>query len=121
MMVIELEQKEGICVLRFQGRLVSGTDPEYLRSKADEVKRLNCGKVLADFREVTAIGSMGMGFIVGIYTSLAKNPDGRFVLVGCVPRVREVLDLTRLSTVIPMAADMESGLIALRGASGAGG
>jgi anti-anti-sigma factor len=118
-MVIKLEQKDGICILRFEGRLVAGVDPEFLLSKAEEVKKSNCAKVLADFREVPAVGSTGMGFIVAIYTSVSKIPDGRFVLVGAQPRVREVLDLTRLSTVIPMAADMASGLAALRRAAGA--
>jgi anti-anti-sigma factor len=119
-MVIEVEQKDGICILRLEGRLVAGIDFEFLRVKAEEVKKSNCSKVLADFREVPAVGSTGMGFIVGIYTSVTKVPEGRFVLVGPQKRVREVLDLTRLSTIIPIAADMESGIAFLRGSNAAG-
>ncbi|MGH9594191.1 MAG: STAS domain-containing protein [Bryobacteraceae bacterium] len=118
--VIQIEQKDGICILRFRGRLVAGVDPEFLLSKADEVKQSNCAKVLADFSEVSAVGSTGMGFIVAIYTSVSRIPNGRFVLAGAQPRVREVLDLTRLSTVIPMAADLTSGLAVLRGTGAAG-
>jgi anti-anti-sigma factor len=114
-MVIEIEQQDDVCILRLNGRFVTGKDLEYVRSKADEIKSKACGKVLADLREVTAMGSMGIGFLVGIYTSVTKTPSGRFVLVGAVPRVREVLDLTRLSTVIPMADDLPSGLAGLRG------
>ena len=55
------------------------------------------------------MGSTAIGFVVAIYSSVTKNPDGRFVLVGAQPRVREVLDLTRLSTILPMAGDMASG------------
>jgi len=120
-MLIELNQIDDVCILRCEGRIATGTDPEYLRSKSDEVKRLSCHKVLVDFREVVSVGSTGIGFVVAIYSSVTKNPDGRFVLVGAQPRVREVLDLTRLSTILPMAGDIASGLAALRGTASAHG
>jgi anti-anti-sigma factor len=115
-MIIEIQRQDDVCVLRLQGRFVTGTDPEYLQSKAAEIKSCGCSKVLVDFREVSAIGSTGIGFVVGIYTSITKNANGRFVLVGPSPRVCQVLDLMRLSAVIPLAADITSGEAALRGA-----
>jgi anti-anti-sigma factor len=111
-MLIEVRQKDEICVVRCEGRLVTA-DHEYLHAKKDEIKGANCKKVLADFSEVPDIGSAGIGFIVGVYTS-TKNSGGRFVLVGIRPRVREVLDITRVSKVIPLAADIASGLATLR-------
>ena len=111
-MVIEIKQKDEVCLLRCEGRFVAGTDPEYLRIKRDEIKRLNCKKVLADFSEVSQVGSAGIGFIVGVYTS-TRNSGGRFILAGLRPRVREIFDLTRVSTVIPLASDMASGLATL--------
>jgi anti-anti-sigma factor len=110
-MLIEVRRKDEICLVRCQGRLVTG-DHEYLRAKRDEIKGANCKKVLADFSEVPDIGSAGIGFIVGVYTS-TKNSGGRFVLVGIRPRVREVLDITRVSAIIPLAADIASGLVTL--------
>jgi len=120
-MLIELNQIDDVCIVRCEGRIATGSDPEYLRSKLDEVKRLACGKVLVDFREVVSVGSTGIGFVVAMYSSVTKLPDGRFVLVGAQPRVREVLDLTRLSSILPMAADMASGMAALRGTASAHG
>jgi anti-anti-sigma factor len=119
--LIELNQIDDVCVMRFEGRFVTGTDPEYLRGKLDELKRLACAKVLLDFRHVVSVGSTAIGFIVAIYTSVTTNPDGRFVLVGSQPRVGEVLDLTRLSSILPMAADIASGMAALRGTASAHG
>jgi anti-anti-sigma factor len=115
--VINVEQKDDVCIFRVEGRFVTGVDPEYLRAKKDEIKGRNCGKVLADFRGVPQLGSTGLSFIVGLYTSVTRDGGGRLVLVGLHPRVREVLDVTRLSTVIPLAADITSGLAALRGKS----
>lgn len=120
-MVIELDQIDDVCVLRCEGRFTTGSDPEYLRTKADELKTLGCGKVLVDFREVVSVGSTAIGFLVAIYSSVTKSPEGRFVVVGTQPRVREVLDLTRLSSILPMANDMASGLAALRGTASAHG
>ena len=113
-MLLKIERQDDVCILRIDGRFPAGADPELLSSKSDEVKALNCRKLMVDLRDVPSIGSTGIGFLVGIYTSITKNPDGRFVLVGANRRVCEVLDLTRLSTVLSMAADPEAGLAALR-------
>jgi anti-anti-sigma factor len=112
-MTIDIEQRNDICVLRCKGRFIAGPDLEYAQSKMDEIKKLNCAKLLVDFREVPAVGSMGVSFIVGLYTSVVRGSNGGFVLVGAVPQVRQVLDITRLSSIIPMAPDMESGLAGL--------
>jgi anti-anti-sigma factor len=112
-MIIDIEQQNDLCVLHCKGRFIAGPDLEYAQSKMDEIKTLNCAKLLVDFREVPAVGSMGVSFIVGLYTSVVRGSNGGFVLVGAVPQVRQVLDLTRLSSIIPMAPDMESGLAGL--------
>lgn len=111
---IEIEQQDGICILRCKGRFVAGTEIEYLKTKTEDIKRVACIKVLADFQDVTAVGSMGINFIVGIYASVTQKSGGRFVLTGVNPLVQHVLDLTRLSTVIPLAADLATGLAVLR-------
>jgi anti-anti-sigma factor len=114
-MVIEIEQQyDGVCILRCKGPFLPGPDLTYMQTKMDEVKRLTCSKVLVDFQDVASIGSMGASFIVGVYTTVMKQAGGRFVLTGFNPCVRHVLDLTGLSSVIPMASDLASGLSILR-------
>jgi anti-anti-sigma factor len=113
-MLIDIEQYDRVCILHCKGRFVSGPEMEYTQLKLDAIKRLACTKVLADFEDVTSIGSMGVAFIVGAYTSVMRKPGGRFVLAGVSPLVQHVLDLTRLSTVIPQASDVASGLAVLR-------
>jgi anti-anti-sigma factor len=118
-MLIELHQTDDVCILRFEGRFTTGVELEYLRGRDEELKQQACGKVLVDFRDVVSVGSTAIGFIVAIYSSVIAKPEGRFVLVGAQPRVREVLDLTRLSSILPMAADIASGLASLRGSASA--
>jgi anti-anti-sigma factor len=112
-MIIDIERQNDLCIVRCRGRLIAGPDSEYMLSKMDEIKRLNYSRLLVDFREVPGIGSMGVTFIVGLYTSVARQSSARFVLVGAVPQVRQVLDLTRLNTIIPLAPDVSSGLASL--------
>jgi len=113
--LVEVEQKRDICIVRFHGRLTTGAELEYLGTKSEEIKKAGCPKLLADFREVASVGSTGIGFVVNLYTTVTRNPDGRFVLVGANSRVREVLDLTRLSSILPLAPTFESGLAYLEG------
>jgi anti-anti-sigma factor len=112
-MLINIEHYDRVCILRCKGRFVAGPEMDYMQTKLDDIKKLACTKVLADFRDVSSVGSMGVTFIVGIYTSVVRKPGGRFVLVGASSQVQHVLELTRLNTVIPQASDVASGLSAL--------
>jgi len=112
---IDIEHGEDVCILRCKGRLAPGPELEYIQERLEQLKVIACRRVLADFQEVSSIGSMGVGFLVAVYTSVIRNGGGRFVLVGARPFVRQVLEVTRLNTVIPVAADLTSGLAMLRG------
>ena len=115
-MQIEIEHGDEVCVLRLTGHFRSGEDLDYVRDKADEIRGHECKHVLVDLLELQSLGSMGMGFLAGVYVYITKRSGGgRFILVGANQRVRAVLDLTHLSTIIPMAPDLASGLAALKG------
>jgi anti-anti-sigma factor len=107
-MLVEIENQNDVCILRLRGRFMTGADPGYLRSRADEVRASNYSKLLVDVSEVDAIGSTVIGFVVALYTSIVKKAGGRFSLTGANKRVREVLDITRLDTIIPLAPDAGS-------------
>jgi anti-anti-sigma factor len=112
--VIEIAPPGDVCVLRLRGRFTAGPDPDYVLGKLDKAKLRSFPNVLVDLSALASIGSMGIGFLVGLYTSVMRSPEGRFVLAGATARVREVLALTRLDSVIPQAVDVAAGLAALR-------
>jgi anti-anti-sigma factor len=112
-MLVEIEKRGDICLLRLHGRFATGKDSGYLRGKTEEVKNSNCAKVLADFSEVEYIDSTGIGFLIGIYASVTRNATGQFVLCNLNRRVREVLELTRLANVMPIYANVEAASQAL--------
>jgi len=113
-MLVEFQTQDGICMLRLEGRFATGRDTSYLHSKADELKESGCSKVLVDLSGVDYIDSTGIGFLIGIYSSVLKLPDGRFGLANLNRRVMEVMQLTRLAEVIPIYPDKATALAALQ-------
>ncbi|MBV9770994.1 MAG: STAS domain-containing protein [Bryobacterales bacterium] len=109
-MLIDIKHHDQVCIVHCEGRLVAGPEIEYMQAKMDDIRRLECSTMLADFQDVTCIGSMGVTFIVDIYTSVVRKPGGRFVLTGALPAVERVLELTGLGNLIPQASDLASGL-----------
>jgi anti-anti-sigma factor len=113
-MQVEFEQNGDLCVLRLSGRFATGRDSNYLRTKSDELKSTGLSKIIADFTNVEYIDSTGIGFLIAIYTSILRNPLGRFVLANPNNRVRQVLELTRLTHVMPIYSSVETASEALR-------
>ena len=114
-MVINLEHHQDVCILRVKGPLPAGADLDCLSRTVAEIREMQCKNLLGDFHEVPSIGSTGVGFVVSVYNSVNLLPGGRFVLAGVNRRVRQVLELTCVSTVIPMVEDLDAGLNVLRG------
>src|ERR1700684_1421175 len=96
-MLVEFEYRGDVCVLRLEGRFATGQDSLYLHTKAEELKTSGYVKILVDFSRVDYVDSTGIGFLIGIYTSVKKSPLGQFALSNANRRVREVLELTRLA------------------------
>lgn len=120
MLRIEIEQRDGICLLRFDGRMVAGLDLDYLREKADEAKRQAAHGLVADLSAVPAIGSTGIGMLVSLYAS-AKKAGSRLVVAAPQDRVREVLEFTRVATLIPLLPDVPSAIAACKAGRSAAG
>lgn len=112
-MLVEFEFRGDICVLRLHGRFATGQDSLYLHTKAEELKNSGYVKILVDFAAVDYVDSTGIGFLIGIYTSVTKSPNGQFALANANRRVREVLELTRLAQVIHLYPTEAAALEAL--------
>ena len=116
-MLVEFEHHGDVCLIRLEGRFATGQDSLYLHNKAEELKNSGFVKVLVDFARVDYVDSTGIGFLIGVYTSVKKSPQGQFALSNASRRVREVLELTRLAQIIQMYPNEQAALEAL----GAGG
>ena len=112
-MVVQFDFEGDVCVLRLEGRFATGLDSDYLRGKVDELKRLACKKVVADFTKVSYIDSTGIGFLISVYTTLTRDGSGQFVLAGVNRRVQQVLELTKLTGILRAFPDLDAARAAI--------
>ena len=112
-MTVDFELGEDVCVLRLAGRFSTGQDSEYLRIRAEELKKAGCHNIIADFSNVSYIDSTGIGFLIAIYTSIRRDTGGQFVISAPNRRVRDVLDLTRLSSILKLYENEAAARLAL--------
>lgn len=108
-MTILIERDGDLCIVRLHGPFQTGANLDYLQASFEQIKALQARKILADLSGVSAMGSRGIGFIVGLYTSM-MNTGGRFIMAGLNKRVAEVFELTNLAGVIPSAPTVEAAL-----------
>lgn len=113
-MVVNFEFLDDVCVLRLEGRFATGQDAEYLRTRTEELRKQGCLKIIADFSGVSYIDSTGIGFLIAIYTSIIRERGGKFVIAAPNHRVREVLQLTKLDTILTLYDNVDSAVKALR-------
>jgi anti-anti-sigma factor len=110
-MRIEFEETGDVCVVRLEGRFVTGSDAEYQRTR-DRLNSSPYNKVIVDCGEVPYLDSTALNFLVGLYTS-TTNRGGRLALCGLNERMSEVMRITRLDRVIPLYRDRAAALAAL--------
>lgn len=65
--------------------------------------------ILVDMNQVTYMDSSGVATLVEGYKQ-CNQYNGRFLLSGVQPEVRQVFELTRLDSVFPMYKDRQSAL-----------
>src|SRR4030081_3945295 len=114
-MQIHFEFQGDVCILRLEGRFATGQDSEYLQLKTNELKSNKYLRVVADFGKVSYMDSTGIGFLIAVYTSIGKTGAGHFAVSNPNKKVREVLDLTRVSQVIPVFDNELAALEAVKG------
>ena len=95
-LTFEIEHTDSVAVVRCHGQLVS----ELTGVLYSNVRPLisNTKRVVLDMSDITAIDSVGLGTLVGLYTS-SKTAGCKLQLLNIGKRVRELLGLTHLLDV----------------------
>jgi anti-sigma B factor antagonist len=112
-MRLESQVRDGVCILRLQGRFVTGSDAT-LFSAQNSLLEAGISKAIIDLSEVPYIDSTGLAFVVELHKSLAAR-GGQLFLAGANERVREVLEMTRIGVIVPLFEDVEDAEAALQG------
>lgn len=105
--VKERRRAGSVVVLELTGRLTMGPGSEDLEQKLRDLIANGERAVLLDCAGVPVIDSQGIKSLVQGVTSMEKR-GGKLKLLKISPRVREVLDLTRLLTVMETFDDEDA-------------
>jgi anti-sigma B factor antagonist len=101
---IQQRQREGIEILKLDGRITMGPEAGALREKVGAMNEAGTRKVVLDMAEVDYIDSTGLGALVMCATSLRKN-GGNMKLLNLNRRNIELLVMTKLATVFEIFGD----------------
>ena len=118
MLHIVVEQSMDSALLRCSGRLVAGK--EVLRLREAVMCQADKRSVQLDLAGVEAIDAAGLGLLVSLHT-LGWVVGFGFQVRNPVPRVRSLLKLTRLESVLDIHPSDEAELKLTAGASSSDG
>lgn len=108
-----IEATEALTHVAVRGRLdAAGVGEVELKLTSQTVARRL--PVVIDLSETTFIASLGIGMLVGIAKSMRDHRIPLVVLVGRT-QVRDMLELTTVDAIIPLAATREEALAKLAG------
>lgn len=89
---------DGITVLDLRGRLVLGPETAQLRGKVQDVTARGNSRIILNLEGVTYIDSSGLSTLLSCLVSTRKL-GGELKLTHLTTRVRDLLQITRLSTI----------------------
>ncbi len=101
-LTLEIERTDAMTIVRCKGQLVSGLT-DILYSNVRPMVQAN-KRIVLDLSELTWMDSMGLGCLVGLYTS-AKASGCELQLLKIGKRVRELLGLTHLLDVFSIIGE----------------
>ena len=98
-------------VLRIDGKIIGGAANELKREMDKQIEQGRGGLVL-DMEKVPLLDSSALGIIIATL-QLLKTRDGKLVLLKPQHSVVNVLQVTRLNTILEVYSDEESATSAL--------
>ncbi len=109
---IKTSRKGDVTMVSIGGRLILGEASNRLRDLICELAARRQNSILVDLKKVSYIDSGGLGQLVGCYTTVTQR-GGELKLTGLSERVADLLELTRLSTVLDIVETDSEGLARL--------
>lgn len=97
---------DGVTVLDVRGRITLGQETEALRTTVSGTLAAGRKRIVLNLGNVDYIDSAGLGILVASAAS-ARNAGGELKLVSLTRRVRDLMQITRLSTLFEVYDTVE--------------
>src|SRR6516225_5312108 len=98
---------DGFMLLDLRGRITLGPDTEIVRNRVKNVIEAGHKRVILDLGGVSYIDSAGLSTLIACYIS-ARKSGGEVKLLNLTKFVRDLLQITRLSTVFETFDNLEA-------------
>jgi len=96
-----------VTVVELAGRITLGDSGDGVEERLQEIIQGGVRALLVDLGGVEVLDSRGIKALVRAFISMQKR-DGQLKLMKPTPRIRQVLDITRLLQVFEVFEDEES-------------
>jgi stage II sporulation protein AA (anti-sigma F factor antagonist) len=107
-MQIAAEKNDGLLLLTFGGQLDAASADESEQALLALIDEQGL-RVVVDLGPLTYLSSVGLGVILRL-TKQVLRYDGRIVFHSLQPRVRQILDMTGLSLMLPLYDSAEEAI-----------
>jgi len=96
----------GVILLDLRGRLVLGEETEALRETVKRLLEAGHTRIVLNLAEVNYMDSSGLSALISSFTS-ARKQGGELKLLNLTKRIRDLLLITKLSTVFEVYDSLE--------------
>ena len=104
-------EKDGIVIVELSGKIMGDPHDSSIMGKLYEYADRNMVKMIFDFTRVEWMNSRGLGICIGGAATL-RNRGGDLKLLNPSPKVKELLEKTRMFGVFDCYDSMDSALAA---------
>ena len=108
-MNMNTRQAGNVTIVDVSGRIELGPESAGLRDLIVYLLEQGHKKILLNLAEVDYIDSMGLGYLVGSFTSVRKQ-GGEMKLLNLTNKIHDLLQITKLYTVFDIADNEASAL-----------
>ncbi len=102
-----------VAVVAFTGKVTLGEASQGVRETAERLIAENCSQIVFNLEAVPFIDSAGLGALTLSYTK-SKAAGGLLKLACAQPRVRDALEMTRLTRLFPLFDSEEQAVESFR-------
>jgi anti-sigma B factor antagonist len=103
-LTISTREVAHVTILDVNGRIVLGDEIGDLRDAVRNLVAEGKKKIILNLAAVDYIDSSGVGELVGSYTTV-RNAGGELKLLNLSPKVQDILNVTKLYTVLDVRDD----------------
>ena len=92
------DERNGVVILRLQGKLFGGPDADTMKKAITELSDEGKNSLIVDLKDVSVVNSTGLGILVSSLTTVRRN-EGNLKLLHVPTRIASALQMTWLTKV----------------------